>query len=97
MRCIERHAVAAEALQKTCHSEPLVFSADVEHGKDDQVSEDKGDHAAKADPTVPEHSRERDVPYRADERDHGHERPDDRSPNVAMDGWPTRKKGCQNS
>ena len=66
--------------QERGHTPAVVLAVDVEDRQDDQVGEDERDHAAETDPAVPQHGSERDVADRAHEREHRHQRPDQRPP-----------------
>ena len=56
------------------HPPAVVPAVDVDDRQDDQVGEDERQHAAEADPAVPEDRGERDVPDRADEAQDGDQR-----------------------
>ena len=55
----------------------VVLAVDRDDRQHDQVGEEERQHAGEADPARPQHRRERHVADRADEAEHGDERPDD--------------------
>ena len=63
----------------------VVLPVDVEDGEHDQVGEDERDHSTEADPPVPEDGRQRHVPDGTDEGQEGHQRTDERAPELRQE------------
>src|SRR5690348_8443254 len=64
------------------HPGAVVLPVDDQDRNDDQVGEDERDHAAEADPAVPQHGSQRHVADRADEAEQRDDRADDRPPEL---------------